>query len=111
MALTFLDEFNLNFMPYLGFAGFSNLHFVFAAGVAELTIGLMLVSGIATRFVTAVLSIFFLATWVIVGQAELVGHLPLFGLALLLILHGSGSYSPASLMGKNIVRLSTAAGR
>ena len=79
-----------------------------ATGVAELTIGLILVSGIATRYVTAVLSIFFLATWVIVGQADLVGHLAPFGLALLLILHGSGSYSPASLMRKSIVRVSTA---
>ncbi|MBI4296469.1 MAG: hypothetical protein HY667_05070, partial [Chloroflexi bacterium] len=39
MALTFLDEHDYNFMPLLGFTGFTNLHFVFAAGVVELTMG------------------------------------------------------------------------
>ena len=110
LALTTLDEQNLNFMSAMGITGFKNLHFVFAAAVAELTIGLLLVSGLATRFVTAVLSIFFLASWVVLGPMELVGHLPLFGIALLLILRGSGGYRLGSLRLVRVVRLARASG-
>lgn len=92
MALTFLDNHNFNFMPSLGFSGFTDLHFAFAAGVAELTLGLLLVMGVATRFVTAVLSVFFTITMVAFGPGELMGHLPLFGVAFLLLIHGSGAY-------------------
>ncbi len=92
LVLAFLDEFNLNFMPYLGFTEFTNLHFAFAAGVAELTIGLLILFGVATRFVTVVLSIFFFITLFVIGPIELIGHLPLIGIAVLLILRGGGQY-------------------
>lgn len=106
LSLTFLDEHNVNFMPYLGFAGFTDLHFALAAGVSELTIGLLLVFGIATRFVTAVLSMFFIGTLVVLGPAELMGHLPLFGIALLLIIRGSGSYRLGSVDVRHTLHLS-----
>ena len=81
LSIAFLSEYEVNFMPYLGFA----------AGVAELTFGVLLLSGIATRFVTAVLSIFFVLTLVVLGMIDLVGHAPLFGIVVLLIHQGSGS--------------------
>lgn len=92
LTVAFLQQHHFNFMPLLGFDGFKDLHFALAAGVAELTIGLLLIAGIATRFVTAVLSIFFIATLFALGPIELVGHAPLFGIAFLLISRGAGGY-------------------
>lgn len=92
LALAFLEEYPLNFMLWLGFSGFSDLHFVFAAGVVELLFGLLLMAGVATRFVTAVLSVFFLLTLLALGPVELVGHAPLFGIAFLFISRGAGAY-------------------
>jgi uncharacterized membrane protein YphA (DoxX/SURF4 family) len=91
MSVAFLEQFNLNFMPYLGFEGFTKLHYAFAAGIAELTIGILVLFGIATRFVIVVLAGFFVSTLIILAPLELIGHLPLFGIAFLLILCGSGS--------------------
>jgi len=85
IALTFLDKYELNFIPYLGLTGFTNLHFVFAAGVTEVTFGLLLFVGIATRFVAAGLAVFLFTTLIILGPVELVGHLPLIGITLLLL--------------------------
>ncbi len=90
MTLAFLEEFHFNFMPMIGFAGFSDLHFVFAAGIGELTLGLLILFGVATRFVVATLTVFFLITLVLLGPIELLGHAPLIGIAVLLILRGSG---------------------
>lgn len=92
LTVLFLQQHHFNFMPLLGFHGFTDLHFALAAGVAELTFGLLLVAGIATRFVTASLSVFFIATLLVLGPIELVGHAPLFGVAFLLISRGAGGY-------------------
>lgn len=91
IALTFLDKYQFNFMPLLGFTGFTNLHFVFAAGMAEVVFGLLLFAGIATRLVSAGFAMFLFSTLIILGPVELVGHLPLIGIALLLVCQGSGS--------------------
>ena len=108
MALTFLDEHNLNFMADLGFTGFTNLHFVFATGVAELSLGLLLVAGIATRFVAAALAVSFLSTLIVLGPIEVVGHLALFAIIFLLIYRGSGAYRLASPDIGSIAQLSRA---
>ena len=91
LPLAFLDQHTLNFMPYLGFANFTNLHFAYSAGVAELTLGFLLVTGVATRFTAMILAAFFLATLFTIGSLELTGHAPLFGILLLLVVRGSGS--------------------
>ena len=93
LTVLFLQQHHLNFMPMLGFHGFNDVHFALAAGVAELTFGLLLIAGIATRFVTACLSTFFIATLLTLGPIELVGHAPLFGIVFLLISRGAGGYS------------------
>ncbi|MDP6037796.1 MAG: hypothetical protein QGG64_04540 [Candidatus Latescibacteria bacterium] len=93
LSLALLEIYPWNFMPYLGFASFSNLHFTFSAGVAELTLGILLLLGIATRFVTAVLSVFFVLSLILIGWVELIGHAPLIGIAVLLIIRGSGSFA------------------
>ncbi len=99
IALTFLDKYAFNFMPYIGLPWFTNLHFVFAAGVAEVTLGLILMLGLATRFVAAVILGFFITTLIMLGPMELVGHLPLLGIMFLLIYLGSGRYSLAAFRG------------
>ncbi|MFV1993943.1 MAG: DoxX family protein [Verrucomicrobiales bacterium] len=96
MIVAFLDEYHLNFMPYIGFQGFSNLHYSFSAGVAETTIGLLVILGIATRFTVLALTIFFISTLIVLAPMELVGHLPLFGIAFLLIGCGGGSFRARS---------------
>lgn len=94
MAVAFLEEYNLNFMPYIGFENFTKVHYAFSAGVAELTIGILVLFGIATRFVIAVLAVFFVCTLIILAPVELIGHLPLFGIAFLLIGCGGGRLRP-----------------
>lgn len=92
LALTFLDKYSLNFMPLIGLPGFSNLHFVLAAGAFEVAFGLLLIVGVATRFVAVALAGFLLATLVALGPGELVGHLPIIGAALLFTYRGAGPY-------------------
>ena len=90
LPLAFLAEHDFNFMPMLGFTQFTDLHFAFASGVAELVLGLLLIAGIATRGVTLILTFFFVTTMIILGPMELTGHLPIFGIAILMLIRGSG---------------------
>ncbi|MDA1080494.1 MAG: hypothetical protein O2973_02275 [Gemmatimonadetes bacterium] len=90
LMLAFLEEYHFNFMPMIGFAGFSDLHFAFAAGIAELTLGLLILFGVATRFAVATVTVFFVTTLILLGPVELLGHAPLVGIAVVLILRGSG---------------------
>lgn len=92
LTVYFLQQHHFNFMPLLGFHGFTDVHFALAAGVTELVFGLLLLAGIATRLVTACLSVFFIATLMALGPIELVGHAPLFGIAFMLISRGAGRY-------------------
>jgi hypothetical protein len=92
LTVYFLQQHHFNFMPLLGFHGFTDVHFALAAGTVELLFGLLLLAGIATRLVTACLSVFFIATLMALGPIELVGHAPLFGIAFMLISRGAGRY-------------------
>ena len=89
----FLDHQDLNFMAALGFSNFTDLNFGFSAGIAEFSLGALLIFGVATRFTTCVLAFFFVCTLVVIGPTELVGHAPLFGIAALLVIEGAGSWS------------------
>jgi uncharacterized membrane protein YphA (DoxX/SURF4 family) len=93
LTMAFLEEYPLNFMALLGFEGFTNLHFTFAAGLGELTLGILITLGISTRFVVAKLAVFFIATVIALGPIELLGHAPLVGIAVMLILRGSGEWT------------------
>ncbi|MBI2850904.1 MAG: hypothetical protein HYX80_07700 [Chloroflexi bacterium] len=93
MALTFLDTYYLNFMEFLGFSGFTNIRFIFAAGIVELGAGILLVFGIATRLVGAIVVLLMGTTMAILGPDELFGHLPVMGIAVLLIFRGSGAFA------------------
>ena len=76
-------------MPLLGFEHFSNLHFVFAAGAAETTLGLLLMLNMASRLASSALAGMFAISSVVFGMTEALGHLPILGVTLLLALHGS----------------------
>ncbi len=90
LGIQFLSNYHWNFMQHLGFA-FSDYWFVFSAGSAEILIGVMLVLGLITRTTMLVLSGFLITTLILLGPLELVGHLPHFSLAIVLILLGSGN--------------------
>jgi uncharacterized membrane protein YphA (DoxX/SURF4 family) len=89
------DHGSFNFVrAALGIAWFSDELFVLAAGLTEATIGAMLISGMWTRVVV-------LGAWVpfhlgipFLPQQELLGHIPIFGIMYLLLVHGSGARFP-----------------
>ncbi len=92
LALMFIDENGyLNFMRMLGLSSFKNMYFVFAGGIAELTLGSLLVFGVAVRFVAIGTGAIFTLTAVIFGLHELIGHIPIMAVVLLIGLRGSES--------------------
>jgi uncharacterized membrane protein YphA (DoxX/SURF4 family) len=90
LALAFVEQHSfVNFMPLFGFEGFTNLHFVFGAGLAELALGFLMAANVAARLACGVLAAIFLATGLMFGPHELVGHLPILGALLLVMVRGS----------------------
>ena len=90
LVMEFLTTHHYNFMSAVGLSAFSDIHFVLSVGVAELCFGLMLVLGLAVRFVTSIVAFFFMLTSTLLGLEELVGHLPIMALALILLCKGGG---------------------
>lgn len=89
-ALEFLRAHPVNFMHALGFANFSNEVFVLAAGVCEISIGILLIFGLLPRLLGAKLIFLFMLTLGMFGIYELIGHLPFFAFAFALLTHGGG---------------------
>lgn len=84
-----------NFPQYLGWTEFTHLHFSLAAGVFEAAFGIMLMLGLATRYVLLVVSFFFVSTGIISGLEEVMGHLPIFGVIAVLFVAGDRRSSDA----------------
>ena len=99
VSLAFVDANTfVNFPALLGVPGFTNMHFVFAAGVAEVVCGALLIANIATRMVAMILACMFILTGLAFGLSEMAGHLPIIALLGILIAHGSeGSVDEARL--------------
>lgn len=75
--------------PYLNVVaalGVSNGQFAYLAGLTELVIGLVIVSGQLTRPVMAIGAVLFTMTVPIFGWLELMGHLPYYGIMLTLFI-------------------------
>lgn len=97
-GVRFVEMYDWNFMTHFGFENYSDALFVFSAGMMEVVFGTILVLGTTTRLNTLVISAFMLTsniTFVIennMDQAllELIGHLPIIGLAIVFIFIGSG---------------------
>jgi len=89
VSLAFVNKYSfVNFPALLGLHGFSNLHFVFAAGVAEVTLGTLLVLQIATRLACFSLLGLFTLTGFVFGGTELIGHLPIMAVLAVLLVRG-----------------------
>jgi len=75
--------------PYLNVVagiGVSNGQFAYIAGLTELVIGLVIISGQLTRPVMAVGAVIFTITLPFFGWLELLGHLPYYGIMLTLFI-------------------------
>jgi len=75
--------------PYLNFVagiGVSNGQFAYIAGLTELVIGLVIISGQLTRPVMAAGAVIFTVTLPFFGWLELLGHLPYYGIMLTLFI-------------------------
>jgi uncharacterized membrane protein YphA (DoxX/SURF4 family) len=98
MAESFLAAYNWNFFAILGLDFFTDRLFVLSAGFIEVIFGIILVLGTTTRLNVLALSAVLLASnilFIIEGNkeaalVEFVGHMPVIGVALILILLGSG---------------------
>jgi hypothetical protein len=89
VSLAFVDKYPfVNFPAVLGATSFTNLHFVFGAGIAEIAFGALLMANIATRAVCGILTAMFVTTGIAFGAGELVGHLPIAAALLVLVTHG-----------------------
>lgn len=90
-ALELLRQHQLNFMPLIGFANFSNEMFVLSSGITEIFLGLLILFGLLPRFVGASLLLLFTLTLSVLGIQELVGHLPLYAVAFMLLIEGGAA--------------------
>lgn len=86
----FLLNYHWNFMSSMG-PWFSDYWFAYAAGFTELIIGLFLLFGFVTRLTVIFLAVFLVTTLVMLGPIELMGHLPHFSIACVLLVFGAGS--------------------
>jgi hypothetical protein len=69
--------------------GWSDLEFARAAGAIEVLFGLLLISGALPQAIVLIAGIPFNATLWFFGATELVGHLPVYGAMLVLLVYGS----------------------
>lgn len=87
----FLSRYDWNFMEHLGFTWFTDYWFAYSAGVAEFLFGLFFLLGLVTRISIAALAVFLVTTLALLGPIELIGHLPHFSIACVLLIFGAGS--------------------
>jgi len=89
MAIDTLEHF-----PQLDVFGLVGIHvspetFVAIAGAVELLFGLLVISGAFPQVAVLVAMVPFNATLLLFGQTEMVGHLPVYGVFLALLVYGS----------------------
>lgn len=98
MAESFLAAYQWNFLQALGFEFFTDRLFALSAGFIEVVFGVILVLGTTTRLNVLALSAVLLASNVLfimqgnneAALVEFVGHMPVIGVALILLLLGYG---------------------
>jgi uncharacterized membrane protein YphA (DoxX/SURF4 family) len=89
LAQAFLTHFPaFNVLRSLGFS-VSDVTFVRVAGAVELLFGLLIVSGAMPQLAVILAGIPFNATLFFLGTSELIGHLPIYGAMLALLVYGS----------------------
>ena len=87
MAVDFLAEYPLNFLPALGIP-LTDAQFVLMIGAVEILVGLCVLSGAFLRDIILVAWFPFNVTLGIFGPDELVGHLPFYGAMALFFVWG-----------------------
>lgn len=97
LALVLLDDYPfLNIARLIG-VDLPDLEFVRFAGTIELLFGFLVISGALPQITVLVAGIPFNATLFFFGASELVGHLPLYGVMLALLIYGSSErYAPVA---------------
>ncbi|WP_147127098.1 hypothetical protein [Shimia ponticola] len=98
MAEHFLVLYPWNFMATLGLDFFTDRLFVLSAGVMEVVFGIILVLGTTTRLNVLAFSVVLFASNVLflidgnneAAMVEFIGHMPVIGVALILLLLGAG---------------------
>lgn len=75
---------------FLSGAGVSDRLFVDVVGAIEIALGLVLLSGVGTRLAVLVAVVPFNLTLIFLGLDELIGHLPIYGIFLVLLVEGGG---------------------
>ena len=92
LTQAFLEKYDWNFMHHvLGLTWFSDYWFAYAAGVSEALFGIFILLGLVTRVTIVALAVFLVTTLILLGPIELVGHLPHFSIAAVLLVFGAGS--------------------
>lgn len=90
LGLNFLGKYQWNFMQMIGIEDFSNMMFVFSAGAMELLFGIIMILGFVPRINMAAAALFFSITFFLLGPVELIGHMPIFVTAMVVVLYGGG---------------------
>ncbi|PSU74766.1 hypothetical protein [Photobacterium phosphoreum] len=87
LAVVFIEMFPFyNIFPQIGLTAGTDMHFVFFIGICELSLGLLLMSGMANRLTMIMLTFALVTTAIIHGIHEVEGHLPIFAAAFVLLL-------------------------
>lgn len=95
----FLAHVDMNFMKHLGL-DYSDRLFILSAGMSELLLGLLLVTGLVSRLTACALVTFLLASngyLLVIGAhddalTELVGHAPILAALFVVAFHGNGRW-------------------
>ena len=98
MAESFLAQYRWNFMQALGLEFFTDRLFALSAGVIEVVFGIILVLGTTTRLNVLAFSVVLFSSNVLfliqgeneAAMVEFIGHMPVSGVALILLLLGAG---------------------
>ena len=98
LGQVFITQYQWNFMQALGIGLFDDRMFVLAAGIVEAVIGIVLILGTTVRLAVLALSMMMAlsnAVFIIQGNneaalVEFIGHMPIIGVALVLMLLGYG---------------------
>ena len=88
-----LSQALLDAMPFLNLlraVGVSDGAFIWLAGLTELVVGVVILSGQLTRPVMAIGFVLFTVTLAVFGLPELIGHLPYYGIMLTLFIAPTG---------------------
>jgi hypothetical protein len=89
LALALIDRFPFLNLAQLVGIDLPDIEFIRFAGAVELLFGLLIISGAMPQIVVLVAGVPFNATLFFFGASELVGHLPVYGVMLALLVYGS----------------------